>query len=277
VEGATNDALSKGTVPEKMLLGINIVPVKWIRYAKNINNKLYYFYTYNRVSLEEVEKLSLNEEIIKGCIVAKKRIPASNLSEEEKAKLKINGAEIDEVEYHYESPESIKLKYEKLIKNKKLQGLTVWRLGTGSMRIWETLFSLYEPSNQAGITSIILKIGSPIMKVNNSDSEIDPGRGTTPIISNSRTLVPIRTIIESLGGKVDWDPQKKATMLTYNNTSISLTVSSKNIIVNGVSKESDEAAQIINERTYMPLRFLLENLGLKVDWNAQSQTITIMP
>jgi hypothetical protein len=76
---------------------------------------------------------------------------------------------------------------------------------------------------------------------------------------------------------VDWDPQKKATMLTYNDTSISLTVSSKNIIVNGVSKESDAAPQIINERTYMPLRFLLENLGLKVDWNAQSQTITIMP
>lgn len=277
VESAVNDALSKGAASEKLLLGINIVPVKWVKYSKNINNKLYHYYTYNRATLKEVEQFSSDEEVLKGPIVAKKHIPAIKLTEEEKLKLKISGSEIDSIEYHYESPESIKLKYELLTKNKKLPGLTVWRLGTGSTRVWESLFSMYEPSNQQDVSSIVLKIGSPIMKVNGSDSEIDPGRGTVPIISSSRTLVPIRTIIEVLGGKVDWDDQKKATTLSYKDIGISLTVSSKTMIVNGVSRESDVAPQIINGRTYMPLRFLLENLGLKVDWNARIQTVTIMP
>jgi len=276
VEGAVNDAISKGASAEKMLLGINIVPIKWVRYSKNISNKTYYYYTYNRVSLEEVEKFTSVEEVTNGHLISKKHIPANKLSEEEKAKLKLDGSQIDSVEYHYESPESIEQKYERIVKLKNLQGLTVWRLGAGSPRTWESLFSIYESLSPNG-TKIVLKIGSPMMKVNNTDSEIDPGRGTVPIISNSRTLVPIRTIIEVLGGKVEWDAEKAATTLSYGSTNISLTVSSNVIVVNGVSKQSDTAPQIVNGRTYMPLRFLLENLGLKVDWNSQSQTITITP
>ncbi|KNY29245.1 stalk domain-containing protein [Pseudobacteroides cellulosolvens] len=277
VEGAVNEAIAKGADASKMLLGVNIVPIKWVRYSKNINGKTYYYYTYNRASLEEVEKFSSAEEITNGHLVAKKHIPSGKLSAEEKAKLKLDGSEIDSVEYHYESPESVTLKYERIVKIHNLQGLTVWRLGTGSLRIWESLFSIYGSPAPAGTTKIVLKIGSSMMKVNDTDSEIDPGRGTAPIISNSRTLVPIRTIIEVLGGKVDWDAENAATKLAYKNTNISLTVSSKTIVVNGVSKQSDTAPQIVNGRTYMPLRFLLENLGLKVDWNAQAQTITIVP
>ncbi len=276
VEGAVNEAISKGAAAEKMLLGINIVPVKWVRYSISIRNKTYYYYTYNRTSLEEVEKYTSIAEVTNGHLITKKHIPANKLSEEEKAKLKIDGSQIDSVEYHYESPQSIEQKYERIVKLKNLQGLTVWRLGTGSPRIWDSLFSIYESKSSNG-TKIVLKIGSPMMNVNGTDSEIDPGRGTVPIISNSRTLVPIRSIIEVLGGKVQWDAEKAVTTLSYGNTNISLTVSSNVMIVNGVSKQSDTAPQIVNGRTYMPLRFLLENLGLNVEWNPQAQTVTITP
>jgi len=52
-----------------------------------------------------------------------------------------------------------------------------------------------------GQTEIILQIGNPMMTVNGKEQEIDPGRGTVPMIVNDRTLVPVRAIIEAMG---DW-------------------------------------------------------------------------
>ncbi|MCH5185415.1 MAG: hypothetical protein J1F64_04730, partial [Oscillospiraceae bacterium] len=55
-----------------------------------------------------------------------------------------------------------------------------------------------------GETIITLQIDNPNMTVDGRSEEIDPGRGTTPVIVNDRTLVPIRAIIEAVGGTVDW-------------------------------------------------------------------------
>ncbi|HPB34327.1 MAG TPA: copper amine oxidase N-terminal domain-containing protein, partial [Caldisericia bacterium] len=52
---------------------------------------------------------------------------------------------------------------------------------------------------------IILQINNKYMTVNGVKKEIDPGRGTVPVIIKGRSLVPIRAIIEELGGTVDWD------------------------------------------------------------------------
>ena len=54
----------------------------------------------------------------------------------------------------------------------------------------------YISGNDTGRT---LEINNPIMTVNGIEKEIDPGNGTTPVIVEDRTLVPIRAVIESLG------------------------------------------------------------------------------
>jgi len=52
------------------------------------------------------------------------------------------------------------------------------------------------------------------MFVNSEVKEIDPERDTTPIIKNGRTMVPIRAIVEALGGYVSWDEdEEKVTVL----------------------------------------------------------------
>jgi hypothetical protein len=47
------------------------------------------------------------------------------------------------------------------------------------------------------------------MTVNGVKKEIDPGRGTVPVIVKGRTLVPIRAIIEELGGTIGWDGNER--------------------------------------------------------------------
>jgi len=49
---------------------------------------------------------------------------------------------------------------------------------------------------------IELQVGKPQFKVNNQTKILD----APPIIKNSRTLLPIRAVVEAMGGQVKWNP-----------------------------------------------------------------------
>ncbi len=126
---------------------------------------------------------------------------------------------------------------------------------------------------------ITLKVGDPHITINGIEKNID-AQGSKPIIKNSRTLVPIRVIIESLGGTVEWNNTQKKVTITLGLNTIELWIDNPIAKVNGVntpidSTNSKVVPEIINGRTYLPIRFISENLGASVDYDSQSQTITI--
>ena len=45
--------------------------------------------------------------------------------------------------------------------------------------------------------------------------------------------------------------------------------------VNGTAKTLDVPAQLINQRTMLPLRFVMENLGGNVTWDDATQIVVI--
>jgi hypothetical protein len=104
------------------------------------------------------------------------------------------------------------------------------------------------------------------MSVNGKSQEIDPGRGTTPIVVSSRSMVPIRAIVEAMGGTIGWDNSTQQITLTANGNTVNMWVGKKEITVNGVKREIDVAPLIQNGRTFVPIRFSAENLNAKVDW-----------
>lgn len=113
------------------------------------------------------------------------------------------------------------------------------------------------------------------MTVNGVKKEIDPGRGTVPVIVKGRTLVPIRAIIEEMGGRVDWDGNERKVTISLGKTKIELWIDKKSARVNGDLKELDVPPQIINGRTMLPLRFVTEELGCTVEWDVNTKTITM--
>lgn len=130
------------------------------------------------------------------------------------------------------------------------------------------------------IRTIILEIGKPTMFVDSTLLEIDPGRNTAPVIKNSRTLVPIRAIIEALGGFVSWDNSERKVSIALNTIKIELWIGKNTARVNGVEKPIDPenpnvVPEIINDRTMLPLRFIAENLGATVDWDAEKKIVKI--
>jgi len=123
---------------------------------------------------------------------------------------------------------------------------------------------------------IILKIGQTSFTVDGVPNTLD----SPPIIENNRTLLPIRAVVEALGGTVEWIPTTKSITIRLGSTTIGLQIGNSAAVVNGNFMSIDPqnpkvVPEIINNRTMLPLRFVTENLGCDVQWDGPTQTITI--
>lgn len=96
------------------------------------------------------------------------------------------------------------------------------------------------------------------------------------IIQEGRVLVPLRGIFEELGAAVKWDQKKKEVTATQGKNKIWLKVGSKKTKVNNKDISIDVPAQVTKGSTYVPLRFISEALGAKVNWSPDTQTATII-
>lgn len=123
---------------------------------------------------------------------------------------------------------------------------------------------------------VSLQINDPIMEVNGVDTEIDIGRGTKPIITNGRTLVPIRAIIEAFGGVVGWEESTQSVLLTMEDDIIKLVINSNVAYLNNKAETLDVAPTVINGRTMLPIRFVAESFNLGVAWDSSTQTVSII-
>jgi|GEM_PF-6487861 len=122
---------------------------------------------------------------------------------------------------------------------------------------------------------IVLQVNNPQMEVDGVMKELDPGKGTKPLIISGRTVLPIRSIVEAMGGTISWDGSTQKILLVANGVNVTMWVGKKEISVDGVNKKIDVAPLILNGRTMVPLRFAAENLKCKVDWQDTDKKITI--
>lgn len=94
-----------------------------------------------------------------------------------------------------------------------------------------------------------------------------------PVIRNSRTLVPVRFVAESLGCDVDWDPDSRSAVIDGGR--IVMYVDSRQAVIDGQNVTLDTAPTLIRNRTMVPLRVIAETLDCTVDWFGTSRMILI--
>ena len=94
-------------------------------------------------------------------------------------------------------------------------------------------------------------------------------------IKDDRTLVPIRFISEALGYKVDWNEKDRQVTISKEGIEMVLTIGKKEVLINGVSKSNDVAPEITKDRTFVPIRFIAENFGIKVDWDKDNYVVIL--
>src|SRR5664280_7371 len=124
-------------------------------------------------------------------------------------------------------------------------------------------------------TIISLQVGSSRMTVGGVIKPID-AQGTKPLISNGTTMVPIRAIVESLGGSIGWDAADRRLDIRLGSRTVTTWVSKTTATVNGSSTTMSVAPAIIGGSTMIPLRFVAENLGCLVGWDQSTRRVTIV-
>ncbi|NMB34448.1 MAG: copper amine oxidase [Clostridium sp.] len=95
------------------------------------------------------------------------------------------------------------------------------------------------------------------------------------IDGNSRTMVPIRFVSEALFADVGWDGIKKKVTISKDNTQILLTIGQKSATVNGKHFELDSAPVIVQDRTFVPLRFIGDAFKAAVEWDDKNRLVKI--
>jgi len=96
-----------------------------------------------------------------------------------------------------------------------------------------------------------------------------------PRFENGTALVPVRAIFEALGASVSWDEAAQKVTAVKGNTEVILTVGQNTAYRNGASINLGTPAQVVDDRTLVPLRFVSEAFGSEVSWNPELQEIAI--
>lgn len=119
--------------------------------------------------------------------------------------------------------------------------------------------------------TIKLVLGNKKGILNDSDVELD----VPPQSIGGRTLIPIRFVSECFGCKVEWQSSEGKITISRNSFEIVIWKDKKEALVNGQMVKLDIPASIISGRTLVPLRFISESFGAKVNWDPKTKGITI--
>ena len=106
-----------------------------------------------------------------------------------------------------------------------------------------------------------------------------------PEVTNGRTMVPVRALVETLGGEVDY--QDDVVTFTMGGYAYEFAIGSTTVKVSATADndkdtpkpediEMDCAPYLKGGRTYVPVRFISEALGYEVGWDSAYQTAVLL-
>jgi|GEM_PF-5017108 N-acetylmuramoyl-L-alanine amidase len=155
-----------------------------------------------------------------------------------------------------------------LLKNSQVQIVQIqgdWdEIQFGSLHGWvnNSLITAGQPMTTSGSTAT----APPRVLLDGKELSFE----VAPVIANNRTLVPLRAIFEAMGATVQWDESSQTITATKGNKIVVLPLNSTSPTINGIVYPLDTPAEIINNRTLAPLRFVCEAFDGTVTWDDEA-------
>ena len=124
--------------------------------------------------------------------------------------------------------------------------------------------------------TLFLQIGNYAAVAEGKLTWIDlANKNVIPYIKDGRTMVPLRFLTESLGATVGYNEETRGITVSLADSLLELTVGAKAYSLNGEAFEMDCAAEILENRTFVPVRFVSEALGKAVTWLEAERIVVI--
>jgi len=116
---------------------------------------------------------------------------------------------------------------------------------------------------------------TPAVVVNGTTLTGDPA----PTLTSGRVYVPFRLMANALEAEITWDGAAKKITAVRGDQTIIFVPGQKTATVNGLQVNVDAPAKIVNDSTFLPLRFVSETFGAEVSWDKASYaaSITLAP
>ncbi|MBQ4086815.1 MAG: InlB B-repeat-containing protein [Clostridia bacterium] len=149
--------------------------------------------------------------------------------------------------------------------------VAVWQDAEQEEEYEEEYEESYEEQEEVVIK---LYIDNPRMRVNRTTMDID-SQGTAPCIINGRTMIPIRALIEAMGGTVSWNGTLRQVTLTLDGKTLYLRIGENYAFDQNNTYALDSAPVLTNGRTLLPVRAVVEYFGGSVSWNSSARCVTI--
>lgn len=124
-------------------------------------------------------------------------------------------------------------------------------------------------------TTVFAQSNEIIVAIDSERVEFTEESGHPFVDENSRTLVPFRKALESYGATVNWNNDERIAIAEKDEIKVEVPIDQSYILVNGEQKATDTQAKIVNGRTYLPIRAVIEAFGSSVEWDAALKTVVI--
>ncbi len=173
----------------------------------------------------------------------------------------------------FDSVEVVKARYFRFVVNEGDNKLAT----LADLLFYETQGDVEERANN---NYYMLRIDSDTMITVKDGVKTEKKLDVAPFIDNSYTLIPLRGLFEEMGADIEWNGENRKITVDCDGVNIVLQIDNDRVYVTDkklgkVRYNLQVYPQIKDSRTFVPLRFISENLGYKVTWNGEDRTIKI--
>ena len=153
------------------------------------------------------------------------------------------------------------------------------RVSCAELTFYQTR-AAYEASGAGAFGNYELQIGSNTIKAEKGEEAYEKTMDVAPYIVGGTTLIPLRGLLEEMGAEISWDGEKSEVTIMAQNKEIKLQIWNRRVYVKdnrygNIMYTLLTYPVIKDSRTFIPLRFVSEQLGYNVEWIAESKTIKI--
>ncbi len=153
-----------------------------------------------------------------------------------------------------------------------------FRVSCAEVSFWQNK-EMHDKTSDSG--KYVLKIGSPDIEITKGGETYTKTMDVAPFITaKGQTMIPLRGLIEEMGMDIEWIDETQEIILSKGTRKINLQIRNKLVKVEGTAYGDVvytlySPPKIKDSRTFVPVRFLSEQMGYKVFWDGENQTVTI--
>ncbi len=136
--------------------------------------------------------------------------------------------------------------------------------GEDTGKVFDTFYVV--KNSEATSPKLVVASDDGAVSVKIDDRAVEFTDAAPFIDENDRTQIPISVVAEAMGLKADYNEETKSVRIMGDGVDTKLVIGEKTMTAAGKSIEMDTAAKIVNERTYIPVRFIAEAYGYEVSY-----------